>query len=347
MTLYIASLNSGSNGNCYYIGNDQEAVLIDAGLSCRETEKRMRRLGLPLDRVKAIFISHEHDDHIRGLEVLSRRYQLPVYITAPTLEQCRFPPDPVLVRNFQAGEAVAIGSLSVQAFSKAHDASDPYSFVVASPTVRIGVFTDIGVVCDRLIAHFTQCHAAFLETNYDEAMLENGRYPWPLKNRIRGGHGHLSNRQALELFAAYRPPFMSHLLLAHLSQDNNRPELARTLFEEQAQGTNITIASRHNESEIYAIDGSWSGAPGPDWNPEGKRRVLPESRAVAAVNPAAFVPGIPAASVPGIPPASVPGIPPAFVPGIPPASAPGQLSAARRRKAHNPQKPSSIQTRLF
>jgi len=276
MTLYIASLNSGSNGNCYYIGNDQEAVLIDAGLSCRETEKRMRRLGLPLDRVKAIFISHEHDDHIRGLEVLSRRYQLPVYITGPTLGQCRFSPDPGVVKSFQAGEAVAIGGLSVLAFSKAHDASDPYSFVVSSPTVRIGVFTDIGVVCDNLIAHFTQCHAAFLETNYDEEMLEKGRYPWPLKHRIRGGHGHLSNRQALELFAAYRPPFLSHLLLAHLSQDNNRPELAQALFEGQAGGATIIVASRYNESEIYAIDGAYKGVPGPDWNPSGKRRAVPE-----------------------------------------------------------------------
>src|ERR1700755_2610043 len=105
MTLYIASLNSGSNGNCYYIGNENEAVLIDAGLSCRETERRMRRLGLYLDRVRAIFISHEHDDHIRGLEILSRRYQLPVYITGPTLGQCRFPPDQPLVKPFRDGEA--------------------------------------------------------------------------------------------------------------------------------------------------------------------------------------------------------------------------------------------------
>src|ERR1700761_9647927 len=98
MTLYIASLNSGSNGNCYYIGNDREAVLIDAGIPCRETERRMRRLGLSLSTVKAIFISHEHDDHIRGLEVLSRRYQLPVYISDTTLRQIRFSLDPQLIR---------------------------------------------------------------------------------------------------------------------------------------------------------------------------------------------------------------------------------------------------------
>ena len=332
MALFIASLNSGSNGNCYYIGNDSEAVLIDAGLSCRETEKRMRRLGLPLDRVKAIFISHEHDDHIRGLEILSRRYQLPVYITDPTLEQCRFPPDPQLVKSFRAGEAVTVGDLSILAFSKAHDASDPYSFVVASPTVRIGVFTDIGAVCDNLIAHFTQCHAAFLETNYDEEMLEKGRYPWPLKHRIRGGHGHLSNRQALELFAAYRPPFMSHLLLAHLSQDNNRPELAQALFEEQACGATITVASRYNESEIYAIDGSWSGTPGPDWNPEGKRRALPEPPA-DALNTQAIPPSGPNAARSGAAAAT--------------SAVPSSSSASRRRKALNPSKPTAIQTRLF
>jgi phosphoribosyl 1,2-cyclic phosphodiesterase len=285
MTLYIASLNSGSNGNCYYIGNQDEAVLIDAGLSCRETERRMRRMGLPLERVKAVFISHEHDDHIRGLQVLSQRYSLPVYITRPTLDQCRFPPAADLVRAFHPDEPVAIGGLTIKALPKNHDASDPYSFTVASASACIGIFTDIGVVCDNLIRHFTQCHAAFLEANYDEQLLENGRYPWPLKNRIRSGHGHLSNRQALELFADYRPAFMSHLLLAHLSQDNNRPELVQQLFEEISMGTTIVVASRHNESEVYAIDGAYRGTPGPAWTPEGKRKpieIAPQENPVPA-----------------------------------------------------------------
>ena len=286
MTLFIASLNSGSNGNCYYIGNQEEAVLIDAGLSCRETERRMRRMGLPLHRVRAIFISHEHDDHIRGLEVLSQRYRLPVYITQPTLDQCRFPPPQDLVRAFDPGEPVSIGSLTIKALPKNHDASDPYSFTVASPTVCIGIFTDIGVVCDNLIRHFTQCHAAFLEANYDEDMLMKGRYPWPLKNRIRGGHGHLSNGQALELFLDYRPPFMSHLLLAHLSQDNNRPELVQQLFEDHAHGTTIIVASRHNESEVYAIDGAYHGAPGHAWTPEGNRKPAPADVVTEPAQPA-------------------------------------------------------------
>jgi len=267
MSLYIASLNSGSNGNCYYIGNDHEAVLIDAGLSCRETERRMRRLGLSMDRIKGVFISHEHDDHIRGLEVLSKRYQLPVYITGNTLSQGRLSLEGHLVRPFAPSEPVTIGSLNVLAFSKTHDAIDPHSFVISAQKedaapIHIGVFTDIGHVCDNLTRHFKLCHAAFLEANYDEKLLEEGRYPWPLKNRIRGGKGHLSNHQALELFVRHRPAFMSHLLLAHLSQDNNRPELAQTLFEAVAEGTQVVVASRYGESEVYAIDGNFSGVAG-------------------------------------------------------------------------------------
>jgi phosphoribosyl 1,2-cyclic phosphodiesterase len=262
MTLYIASLNSGSNGNCYYIGNGRESVLIDAGIPCRETERRMRRLGLSLSTVKAIFISHEHDDHIRGLEVLSKRYQLPVYISDSTREQLRISLEPELVMRLDPCEPVVAGALTVTPFPKTHDASNPCSFVVSSPTVRIGIFTDLGVVCEQLIHHFRQCHAAFLETNYDEQLLDEGRYPHFLKNRIRGGFGHLSNRQALDLFVRHRPAFMSHLFPSHLSRDNNRPELVQTLFEKEANGTKIVIASRDQETELYAIDGLYYGQAG-------------------------------------------------------------------------------------
>jgi phosphoribosyl 1,2-cyclic phosphodiesterase len=270
MALEIASLNSGSNGNCYYIGNEREAVLVDAGLSCKETVRRMERIGLSMSRVRAIFISHEHDDHILGAEVLSARYQLPVYLTRGTREQLRLPLDPTLARPILPGVPVPVGELLVTAFPKTHDAFDPCSFVVASPSVRVGVFTDIGAVCANVIHHFMQCHAVFLEANYDPMMLEEGRYPWPLKNRIRGGQGHLSNHQALELFTTYRPAFMSHLLLAHLSQDNNRPELVQALFEGEAKGATIVVASRFRESEIYTVDGSFLGEAGPLWNPAGE-----------------------------------------------------------------------------
>lgn len=245
MGLWVTSLNSGSNGNCYYVGNDREAVLIDAGLSCRETERRMRKLDLRMDKVKAIFISHEHGDHIKGLSVLSGRYQVPVYITPGTLKHARLELQPGLVRSFGQHTPVTVGDLRITAFPKYHDAAEPHSFLVEGNDVTIGVFTDIGRVCAQLRAYFGRCHAAFLEANYDEAMLQQGRYPAHLKNRIRGGNGHLSNREALELFLSERPETLSHLFLAHLSADNNDPDLALDLFRQQQGSTQVTVASRY------------------------------------------------------------------------------------------------------
>ncbi|PAW94612.1 MBL fold metallo-hydrolase [Mucilaginibacter sp. MD40] len=253
MPVYIASLNSGSNGNCYYVGNEHEAVLIDAGISCRETEKRMLRLGLSIKKVKAIFISHEHSDHIRGLAVLAKKYSLPVYVTDGTVHHCGDVPRE-LCFSLRSYECVQIGNLQVMPFPKHHDAVEPHSFMITNGETRIGVFTDIGAPCEHLIRHFTQCHAVFLEANYDEDMLEQGRYPYFLKKRIRGGKGHLSNRQALEMFIEHRPPYMSHVLLAHLSKDNNNPELAVRLFAEHAGATHVSVASRYEESEVFVID---------------------------------------------------------------------------------------------
>ena len=253
MSLFITSLNSGSNGNCYYIGNNSEAVLVDAGISCRETEKRMTRLGLAMNTIKAIFISHEHIDHIRGVNVLAKKYRLPVYITNNTLVNGGLSLDAQLVMPFTPYEPVQIGALSVTAFPKHHDASEPHSFIVAGNAVTIGVFTDIGAPCEHVIRHFRQCHAAILEAHYDEEMLDKGRYPYYLKNRIRGGKGHLSNRQALEIFTTHRPPFMSHLLLAHLSKENNSPALVQELFDRHANGIRVVVASRFEETAVYRI----------------------------------------------------------------------------------------------
>lgn len=253
MGLFITSLNSGSNGNCYYLGNDSEAVLVDVGISCREVETRMKRLGLEISRVKAIFISHEHSDHIKGLELLSRKHQLPVYITQATRRQGRVKLEKHLSFSFGPGETVQVGSLSVTAFSKLHDAADPFSFLVSGNGVNIGVFTDIGKACANVIHHFRQCHAAILESNYDEQMLANGNYPYYLKKRISGGQGHLSNTEALELFRQHRSPFLSHLFLGHLSQHNNHPQLVQELFEAHADGVQMIIAPRTGETPVYQI----------------------------------------------------------------------------------------------
>lgn len=256
MSLYITSLNSGSNGNCYYIDNDKEAILVDAGISCREIEKRMKRLGLSMQKIKAVFVSHEHSDHIKGIPALAKKYQLPVYITEAALFHSGCVLDKHLVVPFVVNEPIVIGGLCAIAFPKLHDASDPCSFVVACNGIKVGIFTDIGEPCKHVIHHFKKCHAAFLEANYDDEMLEKGNYPYHLKKRIKGGKGHLSNKQALELFKTHRPEYMSHLLLSHLSKNNNCPRLVQQLFDEHAGGVKMIVASRFEETAVYHVHSS-------------------------------------------------------------------------------------------
>lgn len=263
MSLFISALASGSNGNCYYVGNEREAVLIDAGISCREMEKRMIGLGLCMEKVKAIFISHEHSDHIYGLSTWCKKYGLPVYITSETLRFSKLKLKAGQTVCFRHMTSVSVGSIHVEPFQKTHDAADPFSFVVSCGAVRVGVFTDIGTPCPQLKKQFASCHAAFLESNYDEAMLETGGYPYHLKNRIRGGKGHLSNRQALQVFDENRPPFMSHLLLAHLSKNNNCPKLVARLFEQIAGKTKIVVTSRYAATDVYRITGESAARPAP------------------------------------------------------------------------------------
>ena len=270
MSLFITSLNSGSNGNCYYIGNKQEAVLVDVGISCKEVEMRMNRLGLSMQKIKAIFISHEHTDHIRGVSSLSKKFQLPVYITAGARLHGRLKLQKELMISFCDKLPISIGELTIHAFQKHHDASDPYSFTICSNGISVGVFTDIGTPCKNLIHHFKQCHAAFLEANYDEDMLTNGSYPYFLKQRIRGGKGHLSNTQALDLFNTHRPSYMSHLVLSHLSKNNNCPKLVGDLFNAHAKGVQVVVASRYEESPVYQI------------SPAGFTAILPLVKKVAA-----------------------------------------------------------------
>ena len=253
MALTLASLNSGSNGNCYYVGNANDAVLIDAGISCRETERRLRRLGLSIENVRAIFITHEHNDHVSGLHKIVKRHKIPVYASMGTRQNVSLEWSMKLSHGFSTYQPVTIGELTITSLPKYHDAADPHSFLITHQNTTVGVFTDMGRVCKHLINNFKQCHAAILESNYDEEMLETGGYPLHLKNRIRGGLGHISNKQALQLFMEHRPEFMSHLLLGHLSHHNNKPEIVESMFNAVAGNTKIVVASRHRESEVYHI----------------------------------------------------------------------------------------------
>lgn len=261
MNLQFASLNSGSNGNCYYVGNEKEAVLIDAGISLREIERRMARLRLPMERVKALFITHEHSDHVTGLTALTRKCKIPVYITEGTHEALSQPLDPEFLNIIKAPEIIEIGDLQVQSFVKHHDAAEPVSFVVSNAHASMGVFTDIGHACSEVKKHFKRCDAILLESNYCDTMLEEGRYPEHLKRRIRGRQGHLSNDQALELFLKHKSKNLQLLILGHLSQNNNTMEKVSKVFTGHTKNVEIVVASRHKESPLFTISRKQAGIP--------------------------------------------------------------------------------------
>lgn len=212
----------------------------------------MNRLDLNMEKVKAIFISHEHGDHIKGLCVIAKKYRLPIYSTQKTFDGCKDLPQEQLhfIKTFQP---ITIEGLEITAFPKLHDAADPISFVVSYIGLHVGVFTDIGAPCKNLLHYFKQCQAIFLESNFDDEMLESGRYPYHLKNRIRGGFGHLSNNQALKIFVQHRHKDLKYLLLSHLSKDNNCPDLVKNMFTQHAGETQIVIAGRYEETAVFKL----------------------------------------------------------------------------------------------
>jgi phosphoribosyl 1,2-cyclic phosphodiesterase len=254
----LCAIASGSNGNCYYIGNDHEAILVDAGISARRTVTRMCERNLDPSKVKAIFISHEHHDHVCGARVMSKKLNIPVYITSQTYSAAYSNDKPASPRFFIPGIEIRIGSFLIFPFSKNHDAAEPCSFRIDYNGLQIGVFTDIGSVCENVSHHLNQCHALFLETNYDEKMLWNGRYPWPLKRRIASEHGHLSNDQAFELLINHSGNQLHTVFLSHLSAENNTPDKAMDRFAELRGRLNIHLTSRYSAGEVikFNVDNS-------------------------------------------------------------------------------------------
>ena len=251
----ICAIASGSNGNCYYIGNSMAAVLIDAGVSCRQVLLRMAAKGLKPKKVKAIFVTHEHTDHCCGVRVLSKTLDVPVYMTAGTCLGIRESFRPEDVREFASDETIAIDGFAIHSFLKNHDAAEPCSFRIEYGGVSVGVFTDIGLPCNRVQSHLALCHALFLETNYDEEMLWTGNYPYFLKARIASDYGHLSNHQAAELIRKHHHPGLQTVLLSHLSAENNRPEIAAKAFDELKNRFNVAITDRDAASEVYQVTG--------------------------------------------------------------------------------------------
>ena len=249
----ICAIASGSNGNCYYIGNHNEAVLVDAGISFKQIVQRMQERNLNPSKIKALFITHEHSDHISGARVLGKRLRVPVYLTARTWYGAYKNQRPDFPSFFQPGDVVEAGGFSVHTFLKNHDASEPCSFRVQYGEKSVGVFTDIGEPCDNVKGHVKQCHALFLETNYDEKMLWEGSYPWFLKKRVASSVGHLSNEQALELLRNHAGYELKCVLLSHISKENNTPATALSAMKPLSQEYQIELTSRFEASPVYLL----------------------------------------------------------------------------------------------
>jgi phosphoribosyl 1,2-cyclic phosphodiesterase len=249
----LCAIASGSNGNCYYIGNQRDAILVDAGISARLILARMKNKNLDASRVKAIFITHEHSDHAMGARVLSKKLHIPVYLTSRTFVGMYPNHKPMAPRFFQPGQEIEAGSFRIHTFLKNHDAAEPCSFRIEHDRMHVGVFTDIGSACDNVRKHLGMCHAVFLETNYDDTMLREGSYPWPLKNRILSDHGHLSNDQAFELLKDHSGSQLEVVFLSHLSAENNTPEKAISRFEELKDKYKIRLTSRHAPTDVFIL----------------------------------------------------------------------------------------------
>ncbi|MBW2367334.1 MAG: MBL fold metallo-hydrolase [Deltaproteobacteria bacterium] len=224
--LTLCMLASGSKGNAIYLSDGRTSVLIDAGLSGKEIERRLGQQNIDPESISAIVVSHEHSDHIQGVGVLSRRYQLPVYINPDTLAAAPKLGKLFEVRPFECGRSFHLDGLLIHPFSISHDAADPAGFTISQNGAKIGIATDLGIATGMVKEHLRDCSALVLEANHDPDMLINGPYPWYLKQRIRGRTGHLSNQASGDLLQEIQHGQLSHVVLAHLSETNNTHQIA-------------------------------------------------------------------------------------------------------------------------
>ncbi len=250
----LCALASGSNGNCYYIGNENEAILIDAGISCKQIVLRMEDKGLDPLKVKAIFITHEHVDHIRGTKMFCNKFNIPGFFTPGTYYNASHNSKPRLFKFLQTGQSLVFGVFTIHTFSKHHDSAEPCSFRVECEDLSISVMTDIGTPCDNVIGHLKETNVLFLETNYDEKLLWDGNYSWPLKKRIASDHGHMSNVQAYNLVSEHASENLKTIFLSHLSGENNNPEIAFNTFSCLSNKYSIICTSRHEPSEVLSVE---------------------------------------------------------------------------------------------
>lgn len=249
----ICSLASGSNGNCYYIGDDNEAVIVDAGIGWRRFSERMKAAGLDVCRVRAIFVTHEHRDHSGSARVVAKKLNIPTYMTAGTYNRIFARHRPTIFRAIAPDSVTEVGGIRVHSFPKSHDAADPVSFRIEIAGHTIGVMTDIGVADAMVCKNFSMCDAAFLESNYDPQMLIDGPYEDYLKERVGSDIGHLSNEQAFALVRDHANPDLMCLVLSHISADNNTSEKVIEAFAPFKDMYKIVLASRYECGDVVRL----------------------------------------------------------------------------------------------
>jgi phosphoribosyl 1,2-cyclic phosphodiesterase len=246
--LAVCSLASGSKGNALYVSDGETSVLLDAGLSVVELERRMKQRGLDPQSLNAIVVSHEHTDHVQSVGALSRRYELPVYINKKTHQAADFKlgklPE---IRYFECGTGFQVNGLSVHPFPISHDTRDPAGFTLHKNGTKIGVATDLGISTALVQTHLKGCALVLLEANHDPGMLMNGPYPWHLKQRIKGRTGHLSNEQTRDLLGEILHEKLRYVILGHLSETNNTPQQALNIVGEAVNGFNICLMAAHQD----------------------------------------------------------------------------------------------------
>lgn len=222
----VSLIASGSKGNSILITEGETRLLVDAGLSCRELCKRLDSIGVSPDSLDAVLISHEHTDHVRGLGPLVRKLDIPVFLHTETVGIMRDTGKTSAVREFEFGTGFMVGDLEVCPFPVTHDAVAPAGFTFSGVSGKAGVATDLGIATRLVEQQLGGCHTLVLESNHDESMLRDGPYPWALKQRVRSNHGHLSNDVSASLLGKLIWDGLSSVFLAHLSDTNNRPDLA-------------------------------------------------------------------------------------------------------------------------
>jgi len=253
----VISLQSGSNGNCIYVETRGIRLLFDAGISGRQAQRRLAARDRDIGEVDGVLISHDHRDHSRCMGIYQRKFGLPVYVTRKTLDTTRAKSDQGNmndVRFFQAGSPLSFGDVVVETIRTPHDGSDGVAFVVDDGRRRLGILTDLGHVFDGLASVIGSLDAIVMESNYDPQMLTDGSYPYYLKERIRGPRGHLSNDESARIVRDAANHRLEWVCLAHLSEENNRPEIAmRTHRETLGNSVCLYLASRYRATDVMDV----------------------------------------------------------------------------------------------